>query len=273
MLEGSLQIGAIALLAMMVLAVIAGLRASREGVAIGALLLGGVLGVIGVASLLNWGTNGRVAPAESTPWLSLGWITITALIVRRRRRAGLAMRAPTRPSATSRGAEPPPMPRRGETPSIFLSYRRSDSQDVTGRLYDRLVQHFGRDHVFKDVDNIPLGVDFRRFIGEQVGRCDVLLAVIGPSWLDARNDQGERRLDEGRDLVRVEIAAALKRDIPVVPILIGGAAVPASETLPEELRALSDRNGIQVRPDPDFHRDVDLLVDGLGRLQTAPSRP
>ena len=157
--------------------------------------------------------------------------------------------------------------------AIFISYRRDDSEGHAGRLFEGLRARFGADAVFMDVVAIEPGVDFRQAIDEHVDRCDVLLAVIGPSWLDARNDQGERRLDEGRDLVRVEIAAALKRDIPVVPILIGGAAVPASETLPEELRALSDRNGIQVRPDPDFHRDVDLLVDGLGRLQTAPSRP
>ena len=105
-------------------------------------------------------------------------------------------------------------------------------------------------------------MDFRRYVGDQVGRCDALLAIIGPAWLDAENDQG-RRLDDPRDMVRVEVASALKRDIPVVPILIGNAALPGEQALPEELRALSYRNGIPLRPDPDFHSDVDRLIEGL----------
>ena len=85
-------------------------------------------------------------------------------------------------------------------PKIFISYRREDSEHVTGRIYDRLESHFGRDNVFLDVDAIPLGVDFREHLGRAVGRCDVLLAVIGERWLDIPSlkgpNQGRRRLDD-----------------------------------------------------------------------------
>lgn len=146
-------------------------------------------------------------------------------------------------------------------PAIFISYRRQDSSDVTGRIYDRLTQHFGKDAVFKDVDSIPLGTDFRKHLGASVGQCDVLLAIIGKQWL--AEDTGKRRLLEARDLVRIEMEAALQRDIPVVPVLVQGASVPGEEDLPETLQSLAYRNGIAVRPDPDFHQDMDRLIRGI----------
>jgi len=195
------------------------------------------------------------------PWLALPWGIMAVLVMRRRAVAAAAaapplaaIRAATARAAAERSAV--------DARSIFLSYRRSDSQDVAGRIHDRLIQHFGSAHVFKDVDSIPLGVDFRRYVGDQIGRCDVLLAVIGPDWLAACDEHG-RRLEDPRDLVRVEIASALKRDIPVVPVLVGGATMPSEQALPEELRDLSFRNGIPVRPDPDFHTDVSRLIEGL----------
>ena len=146
--------------------------------------------------------------------------------------------------------------------TIFVSYRRSDSADITGRIYDRLAQRFGREHVSRNVDSIPLGVDFRKRVGDLVGQCDALIAVIGPRWLTAE-EGGKRRIDDARDLVRVEIGAALARDMPVIPVLVGDAAVPSEEELPSELRELAYRNGISARPDPDFHKDVDRLIAGL----------
>src|SRR5262245_25569344 len=68
---------------------------------------------------------------------------------------------------------------------LFISYRRDDSADVTGRLHDRLKSQFGDEAVFLDVDAIPLGVDFRMSLTDAVNQCDVLLAVIGDHWLDA----------------------------------------------------------------------------------------
>ena len=96
----------------------------------------------------------------------------------------------------------PPLPPRG----IFISYRRVDTPHVAGRLFDRLEARFGTGNVFMDVDSIPLGVDFRAHLDEAVGRCDVLLAVIGDSWLESRD--GERRLDDASDFVRIEIESA-----------------------------------------------------------------
>ena len=146
--------------------------------------------------------------------------------------------------------------------AIFISYRRQDSADVTGRIYDRLVQRFGREQVFKDVDSIPLGVDFRAHLGNVVGRCNFLLVVIGPQWLLASGENG-RRLEDKSDFVRVEVESALVRDIPVIPVLVGGASLPADTELPPSLASITFRNGIRVRPDPDFHRDMDRLIAGL----------
>ena len=137
--------------------------------------------------------------------------------------------------------------------SVFVSYRREDSRHQAGRLYDRLVAHFGPEQVFKDVDSIPLGLDFREVLTERVAGCDVFIAVIGDAWLSIAKKGGKRRLDDPGDFVRIEIEAALSRQIPVIPVLVGEAPVPPAEELPESLRGLSFRNGLPVRPDPDFH--------------------
>ena len=97
---------------------------------------------------------------------------------------------------------------------VFLCYRRDDSAAFTGRVQDRLDQEFGRDLLFMDVDAIPLGVNFVAALHEAVAECEVLLAVIGPNWLEARDDAGARRLDDPDDFVRIEIGAALQRSIP-----------------------------------------------------------
>jgi hypothetical protein len=155
----------------------------------------------------------------------------------------------------------PPAPRTPRT--IFISYRRQDSSDVTGRIYDRLVQHFGKEAIFKDVDSIPLGVDFRMLLGDAVGKCNILLAIVGRQWLNSQNESGARRLDDPRDFVRVEIESALQRDIPVIPLLVQGAGAPAENDLPASIRALVYRNAISIRPDPDFHHDIDRLIKGI----------
>jgi hypothetical protein len=98
--------------------------------------------------------------------------------------------------------------------SVFISYRRQDSADIIGRICDRLVERFGTPDVFKDVDTIPLGVDFRKYLQESVSRCDVLLAIIGKNWLEASNDTGKRCLDDPRDYLRIEIETALQRLYP-----------------------------------------------------------
>jgi Tol biopolymer transport system component len=146
---------------------------------------------------------------------------------------------------------------------IFISYRRSDNPDATGRIYDRLVAGFGKARVFKDVDSIPLGQDFRGHLSGIVGECGVVLAIIGPSWLDVRNKDAQRRLDDPDDFVRIELEAALARDIPVVPVLVGHAPIPGASELPASLAPMAFRQSIEVRPDPDFHNDATRLVAAL----------
>ncbi len=109
---------------------------------------------------------------------------------------------------------------------IFISYRRDDAKHAAGRLVDRLGQTFAKDQLFLDIDNIEPGLDFVKVLSEQVQACDVLQAVIGPGWLDSRDAGGSRRLDNARDFVRIEIEAALARDIRVIPVLVDGAQMP-----------------------------------------------
>jgi hypothetical protein len=109
-----------------------------------------------------------------------------------------------------------------EAKEIFMSYRRDDSADVAGRIYDRLADKFGRDNVFKDVDSIPLGVNFKTHIEAVVQQCVVELVVIGQDWLDIMDAEGNRRLDDPRDFVRLEIESALARNIPIIPLLVMG---------------------------------------------------
>ncbi len=143
---------------------------------------------------------------------------------------------------------------------ILISYRREDSADVTGRIDDRLVQQFGRGAVFVDVDSIPFGVDFRKHLDEHVAKCDVFLVVIGPDWNGSKHNEGKSRLEDPRDFVRIEIESALKREIPVVPVLVRGAKIPAADRLPVSLHDLSYRNGLEVRSGRDFHGDMNRLI-------------
>ena len=146
---------------------------------------------------------------------------------------------------------------------IFISYRRDDAADVTGRINDRLRHHFGGEAIFTDVDSIPLGVDFREHLEGSVSQCDILLAVIGREWTSISDENGRRRLDLSTDFVRVEIESALKRKIPVVPLLAHGISMPDAEELPQSIRDLAFRNATPVRPDPDFHKDMDRLIRGI----------
>jgi TIR domain len=152
---------------------------------------------------------------------------------------------------------------------VFISYRREDSAAYAGRIQDRLEREFGRDLLFIDVDGIPVGINFVKVLREEVAKCGVLLAVIGPDWLDVCGDDGVRRLDNLTDFVRVEIATALKREIPVIPILLDNARVPRADQLPEDLKELALRNGLNVRH-ASFHTDIDKLIRELkGQVSAA----
>jgi eukaryotic-like serine/threonine-protein kinase len=120
--------------------------------------------------------------------------------------------------------------------------------------------------VFKDVDSIPLGQDFRGHLNEVVGGCAAVLAIIGPRWTDARNSAGQRRLEDSDDFVRIELEAALARDIPVVPVLVAHAPMPGAAELPTSLASMAFRQSIEVRPDPDFHNDATRLIAALRRI-------
>jgi len=146
---------------------------------------------------------------------------------------------------------------------VFVSYRRSDTPDVSGRIYDELVRHFGDQTVFKDVDDIPLGVNYAVFLNDVVQQSSVMLVVIGANWLAVTDERGQRRLDQPDDLVRIEVAAALEGGIPIVPLLVQGAPMPRQSELPKELAALSLYNGTPIRPDPDFHWDMGRLIRQL----------
>lgn len=146
---------------------------------------------------------------------------------------------------------------------IFICYRRSDSADITGRIYDRLVDELGRGPIFKDVDSIPLGVDFKEHLDRKVRECSVLLAIMGDHWTEAQDETGKKRLEDPADFVRIEIESALESRIPVIPLLVRGAQMPDEEDLPSSLRKLVYMNGVPIRPDPDFHHDMDRLISGL----------
>jgi|RhiMetdeSRZDD1v2_1073273.scaffolds.fasta_scaffold06213_10 TIR domain-containing protein len=151
--------------------------------------------------------------------------------------------------------------------NIFISYRRADSADVAGRIYDRLTGHFGKSAIFKDVDSIPLGIDFKEHLKKAVSKCKIFLVVIGDRWLEATGSMQENRLHDPGDFVRIEIEAALNKKIRIIPLLVHGASMPAEEKLPPSLQKLIYRNGIPVRSDPDFHRDMDRLIAAISELQ------
>ncbi len=159
--------------------------------------------------------------------------------------------------------------RRSEMRAIFVSYRRDDSEGEAGRLFDDLVAIFGENSVFMDVAAIEAGRDFRKVIDESVATCGVLLAVIGKGWIDAKNEAGQRRLDDPSDFVRLETASALKRDIAVIPVLVHDARMPRPEELPDDLKDLAYRNGVALTH-PRWSSDLQLLVKALRPHVEAP---
>jgi len=152
---------------------------------------------------------------------------------------------------------------------IFINYRRDDAPGVAGRLFDHLALKFPRRNLFMDVDAMTPGIDFVEQLDLQVSQCRALLAVIGPRWLDARDQDGGRRLDSDKDYVRIELASALKRNIPVIPILVDGATMPPEDKLPDDLKPLVRRHALELRHTR-FGADADVVVHALGDL--APQR-
>jgi hypothetical protein len=148
-------------------------------------------------------------------------------------------------------------------PSVFVSYRRTDEPGHAGRLYDRLVEQFGTDNVFRDVDAVEPGADFVEVIEAMIAQADVLVAVIGRGWL-GRKRGGVHRLDDPHDWVRTEISLALERGIRVVPVLVGGASMPSLDDLPDELKPFARRNAVELT-ETAWRGQVDALIESLQR--------
>jgi hypothetical protein len=145
---------------------------------------------------------------------------------------------------------------------IFISYRRDDSRGDAGRLTDDLKKFFGPNRTFRDIETIEPGMDFVDALNRAVSQCPVLLAIIGPNWLSAKDGEGHRRLDDSNDFIRLEIGTALTRNTRVIPVLVGGATMPKAEQLPVELQPLARRQAYELS-DRRWEFDVDQLVQSL----------
>lgn len=154
---------------------------------------------------------------------------------------------------------------------IFINYRRHDTEGYVGRLYDHLLKQFKPHDIFMDVQNIEPGADFVQVLEDAISACDIFLAMIGPHWLTLKNDEGERRLDEWNDFVRIEIETALKQEKIVIPILVGGATMPNPKYLPETIETFGRRNALTLTHNR-FASDVEDLVTFMrGLLPSHPS--
>ena len=148
--------------------------------------------------------------------------------------------------------------------SVFISYRRADTQQAAGRLADRLVERFGREAVVIDVDTDQVGRDYRTLIAEQLEGAVVVLALIGPGFIDTEAD-GRRRIDQPNDPLRLEIERALARDVPVIPVLVDGAELPHVDDLPDDMRDLVFRGSVELAHHR-FDRDYSFLEDRVARF-------
>jgi hypothetical protein len=156
-------------------------------------------------------------------------------------------------------------------PKIAISYRRADSLAITGRIYDHLKDHFGKQSVFRDLDAIPLGVDFRQHIDQVLRQSDALLVIVGPDWVGATG-QGLPRIQEESDPVRVEVETALALNTRLIPVLVGDAIMPDAKQLPPTLSEFAYRNALNVDAGQDFDVHINRLIDALREVLGMPSR-
>jgi uncharacterized membrane protein YhaH (DUF805 family) len=148
--------------------------------------------------------------------------------------------------------------------SIIISYRRADTGHITGRIFDHLVDHFGRDSVFMDIDAIPIGMDFREHIRTALDKCDIMLAIVGPRWQDGGSPRD--RLADETDWMRIELETALAKKIPVVPVLIDQSQLPSPSELPESLRDLTFRQTTRIDSGVDFSVHMERLIRSIDKL-------
>ncbi len=147
--------------------------------------------------------------------------------------------------------------------SFFISYRRQDSADACASIHSRLDAQFRWTPVFKDIDDIPGGSDFRKVIQDALQQCAVLLAVIGPQWLTVTTPNGMRRLDDPADFVRLEIETAINQGIPIVILLVHGARMLDARQLPPTLAPLAQCPAFPVRGDSFFQEDMDRVIQKI----------
>jgi hypothetical protein len=157
-------------------------------------------------------------------------------------------------------------------PKITISYRRDDSMDITGRIFDRLSSRYGREAVFRDIDSIPPGRDFREHIAANLGNSDVLMVVVGPRWMGG-DRHGKPRIQSETDYVRAEVEIALGRRIPVIPLLVGDADMPEPGDLPEPIREFAYRNAVAIDSGRDFDHHMNGLIRATDQLLHAPPQP
>jgi TIR domain len=150
-------------------------------------------------------------------------------------------------------------------PKIIISYRRSDSDAIAGRIRDKLASYYGEDSVFMDIDNIPFGIDFRDHIRDALFENDILVVVVGPRWV-GQGKGGHLRIQEENDPVRIEVETALERGIPVIPVLVNDAAMPKPSELPDSLRNFAYRNAAEVDAGRDFHQHMDRLIRSMDKV-------
>jgi hypothetical protein len=152
-------------------------------------------------------------------------------------------------------------------PTIVISYRRTDSSAIAGRIFDRLIAHYGEESVFLDIDNIPFGIDFHAHIQQILQRTDVVLAIIGANWLGV-SPGGGTRMCEPTDPVRFEIETAIARRMPIIPVLVDGAKMPDSTDLPAEFGNFAYLNAAEVASGREFRNQTDRLIAAIERAVT-----
>lgn len=156
-------------------------------------------------------------------------------------------------------------PRELDRPKIFLCYRREDTQGFARGIYESLASKYGHEHVFCDIDSTPLGVRYSTWIESRVGQCNVMIVLIGSAWLSAKDHTGQRRLDLSEDWVRQEIETALRRNIPIIPVLVQGAPVPPEDELPPSIADLRGFQSAEVT-DTRWAFDIGQLLQGIDNL-------
>jgi hypothetical protein len=149
---------------------------------------------------------------------------------------------------------------------VFVSYRRDDTEYVSGYISAQFMNVFGKDNVFIDVDKIQGGSDYRVAIGNAIAESSIMLVIIGPRWLYASDIANGRRIDQPNDPVRLEVETALQRDIPILPILVQGTSMPVESELPAPIARLTYQHAFPVRSGRDFQRDMEIVISNIARI-------